>query len=529
MKKHFARVLALSGALIASRFAYAAISVDERFERTVLEDELALLAHADARETSSRYPIKPASEMAVRWQKYEHRQEKLFSDMGKYADLRRSPNRPPYASSSAHEHLFSLDVKYAFADRYFNGYGAAMDPAHAFFTSNPIKVQDVMMASKIVDQEVAEHKNDYVPVPRSINADGYAPITGAPFATNSAYFGYLANSEIKFTSERHRLDIGIKGMRYLFDRRIALGFYIPVVHEYRSLHLDLDFDLDAYTQQNNNIDSLSAAAYRYDGVQAMLTDFFQAKGMNSFGGTGTGIGDVQLYGQVHLDVAHLDQAFFGMRVVLPTAPYASTDILWGPERGNGGFYQSGIFLSAAGNYGRLFNPHIFVEGLYSLPGTVNKHVPKMRTIKRGMTQAQLAQTGITLAYRLDTPAKDYQDFDATYRWLGDTVAAVKIAKGLVYGFRVGNLIEQVFVRRANLDLFYALKLTERDRLYDLPANEYNTLVCEKDSDRVEHRIGFEWRWQINGTSALTLGAEQVVWGKNIIQDTQVSAAFNYGF
>ena len=352
---------------------------------------------------------------------------------------------------------------------------------------------------------------------------------------NDAYLGYLANDALQFKSERRRAELGLNFNRYFFDHRFAVGVQVPVVEVRHILNLAIDDNIEKTTRAQGQIDSLAAAMYRYDGDQEMLQDFFAAKGMDSIGGKSAGIGDVELYAQARIDTKYLDRALFGVRVVCPTAPEASTKVLWAPQRGNGGYFQTGLSLSAVSHYKSYFNPHFFIEGLYSLPATTSQRVPKKVVVTEGMDQAALGGV-MPLGYRLDTipvvagaGTPIYQGFDSPFRGLGDTVSKLKTAKGLAFDVRIGNIFEEVFVRRANLDVFYNFKIKGRDRVYGLPESEYNLAVYEQNSDQIEHRLGGEWRWQVNHAATVRLGIEQVLWGKNVAQDTQVSAGLNYGF
>ncbi len=346
--------------------------------------------------------------------------------------------------------------------------------------------------------------------------------------SNDAYLGYLADDAIKFTSERRRLDVGLNVNHYFFDHRLALGVNIPVVDVRHMMRLEIDDNIEKTTRVKGQIDSLAAAMYRYDGDQEMLEDFFAAKGMSTLGGTSTGIGDVELYAQARIDVQHLDRALVAVRLVCPSAPTASSSNLWGPERGNGGFFQTGLSFSGQSHYSNSINPHFFIEGVYSLPAMTNQRVPKLVEVTNGMDQAALGAL-TPLGYRLDNAGRDFKAFNSPFRGLGDTVSKLKTAKGLAFDVRVGNLFEQVFVRRAELDVFYNFKIKGRDRVYNLPASNYNLAAYEKDSDMIEHRLGGEWRWQVNHAATVCVGLEQVLWGKNVAQDTQVSASINYGF
>ena len=537
MNKSFiliAGTLAFSAGLALQAAPNAAL---ERHKYDKLQDELILMAQADYKHARDRYVRShPAQARAERrdqgtltgqWRDYEHKRELRHADLGKFADIYRQPSLPAHAQYTRQDQVFGVDVKYSKATGAYNNSGILMDIAQASITDGNVRLQDALLASKLVAApQVARHQND-----RVMNNAG-AAVTSGPL-TNDGYLGYLADKNIIFNGQRERIEAGFNLARYFFQHRIGLGLFVPVVQDKRDLSLDLMSSIEDVTKASMVgavfPDNLVAFNRRYgNSSQAFLADAFKAKGINSFGGTSTGLGDVQLYTQVKMSTKYLDRILFNARVIIPTAPQASTEKLWAPDRGNGGFYQTGLSFSAVGHYNRYFNPHYFIEGLYSLPAVVPQRVPVKMNIITGATSLQLG-AATPLGYRLDNAVSDYNGFDVAFRNLGDTVSKLKLAKGLAFDMHIGNVFEQVFVRRAFLDVFYNFKIKARDRAYGLPLSDFNIEQYEHNSDQLEHRLGGEWRWQVNQAATLRLGIEQVVRGKNIAQDTQVSAGINYGF
>ena len=502
-----------------------------------LQDEFILMAQADYKHARNRYvkshPSQEPSErrdqgsLTGQWRDYEHKRELRHADLGKFADLYRHPSLPAHAQYTHQEEVFGVDVKYSKATGAYNNSGILMDIAQASITDGDVRLQDALLASKLVAApQVARHQNDNV-----INNAG-AVVTSGAIVNGDGYLGYLADKKIIFNGQRERIEAGFNVARYFFEHLIGLGLFVPVVQDKRNLGLDLMSSIEDVTKTNAAFpDNLAAFNRRYgNSSQAFLADAFKAKGMNSFGGTSTGLGDVQLYAQAKISTKYLDRVLFNARVIIPTAPQATTDKLWAPERGNGGFYQAGLSFSAVGHYNRYFNPHYFVEGLCSLPAVVPQRVPVKMNIAAGTTSLQLG-AATPLGYRLDPVGAglSYNGFDVAFRNLGDTVSKLKLAKGLAFDMHIGNVFEQVFVRRGFLDVFYNFKIKARDRALGLPISDFNLEQYERNSEQLEHRLGGEWRWQVNQAATLRLGIEQVVRGKNIAQDTQVSAGINYGF
>lgn len=471
--------------------------------------------------------------MSKHWREQEQKQELRHAEMGKFADLYRQPARPVYATYTKQDIVVGVAVKYSDATKAFGNNGVSVDVAKADFTDGDIRVRDLLFASELVNQDVATHRNDNVinNVGAVVTLPGHAAIA----AGRGAYLGYLGDKKLLFKGERQRLEAGINAIHYFFDHRLGLGVFVPVVQDKRKLDVTFDWSVEDVTRKSGVVaDQQAPFQIRYgDDPRAFLADVIKAKGMNGgIGGTSVGVGDVQLYAQAQIDVSHLDRALIAARVVCPSAPQASTNNLWGPERGNGGFFQTGLSFSAVSHYNKNINPHFFVESVYSLPATNNQRVPKKVSIPAGASTSLDLGKLTPLGYRLDARAggaAPFTAFNSPFRNLGDDVSKLKTAKGLAFDVRVGNLFEQVFVRRAELDLFYNFKIKGRDRVYNLPESDYNLLVYEQDSDQIEHRLGGEWRWQVNHAATVRLGLEQVLWGKNVVQDTQVSASINYGF
>lgn len=529
-----AGALALSAGLAIQAAPSAAL---EGHKYDKLQDELILMAQADYKHARDRYvkshPAQARSErrdqgsLTGQWRDYENKRELRHADLGKFADLYRQPSLPAHAQYTHQDQVFGVDVKYSKATGAYNNSGILMDIAQASITDGDVRLQDALLASKLVAAvpQVARHQNDKV-----INNAGAAVTSGV--YVGDGYLGYLADKNILFNGQRERIEAGFNVARYFFEHRIGLGLFVPVVQDKRNLGLDLISSIEDVTKTNAAFpNNLQAFNRRYgNSSQAFLADAFKAKGMNSFGGTSTGLGDVQLYAQAKISTKYLDRVLFNARVIIPTAPQASTDKLWAPERGNGGFYQTGLSFSAVGHYNRYFNPHYFVEGLYSLPAVVPQRVPAKVAIANLATSEQLG-AATPLGYRLDLVGAglSYNGFDVVFRNLGDKVSKLKLAKGLAFDMHIGNVFEQVFVRRGFLDVFYNFKIKARDRALGLPLSDFNLEQYERNSDQLEHRLGGEWRWQVNQAATLRLGIEQVVRGKNIAQDTQVSAGINYGF
>jgi hypothetical protein len=570
--KKFLNLVARALALSACIPTIAIAAVHDRVEqesRAQLQGELMLMAQADsqraARGREHKRPMRH-EDLSAQWSDYEHKKEKRHADLGKFAHMYRQPAWPVHAQLGRQDQSISVDFKYAVATNGFNNAGARGDVAQIGFTDGDIKLKDILLASQLVDKGVATHLNDFV-----IDKVAAAGVVRLPGMTdsltlvnnvagkpNNAYLGYFADKKITLDGERERMEAGFNAVRYFFQHRIGLGVFVPLVQDKRTLRANMDWSVEDIARDEGaflvgaagrfgggNVRTVESTAgrqqpfnFRYgNSTQAFLGDMFKAKGFDALGGTSAGVGDVQLYAQARLDSRYLDHALFNARVVLPTAPQAATNKLWAPERGNGGFYQAGMSIAAAGTYNRYFNPHYFMEGLFTFPGNSKQRVPKKVEIKQGMTSIQMKDANVPFGYRLDNinvagaaaGSVVYNGYDAQVRGLSDTVSTLRLAKGLAFDIRIGNVFEQVFIRHAFLDVYYHLKMKASDKVYGLPESDYNISSYVDNSELREHRIGGEWRWQVNPHSTIRFGIEQVITGKNVAQETQFSAGLNYSF
>jgi hypothetical protein len=552
-----AGALALSAVLAVPAASYADVShLDDVHSH--LQDELVYLAKADhnraaenkhkhAKGEKKQHASKhlkhghhkgkhhhahsKSPELARQWRDYQHKRDLRHRDLGRFADLFLQPAWPVHAQYVNKDQVVSVDVKYSTATTGFNNSGIQGDVARTSFADGDIKLQDVLLASKLVasQPQVAAHTHDYV----IDNTGAVAPtaaLGGAGAFPGDSYLGYLADKPLVFNGQRERIEAGFNFARYFFSHRIGVGVFVPVVQDKRSLNVTLDYAYEDVSKKYGEDNRQQAYTVRYGSESQFIADAFNAKGLSGQGGTTVGLGDLQLYAQVNMASPYLERALFNIRAVIPTASQAATNKLWAPELGNGGFYQAGLSFAAAGRYSRYFNPHYSMEGVYSLPATTNQRVPKKIAIAPGTTSLRLGEA-TPLGYRLDTvlPAASYNGYDVQYRGFGDTVSSVKIARGLQFDMRVGNVFENVFVRRGFLDVFYNFKIKARDRVYNVAESDYMISAYQNNSDQLEHRIGGEWRWQVNHHTTLRVGVEQVVRGKNVAQDTQIAGGVNYGF
>lgn len=517
-----------------------------------LHDELVYLAQADhARAVEHKHKHRHGKhkkqgnkhhrhgrnpELTRQWRDYEHKRELRHRDLGRFADLFLQPAWPAHAQYENKDYVVGVDVKYATATSGFNNAGILGDVAKTSFADGDIKLQDMLLASKLVAKGIADHRRDNV---LNNAAQPYGNVVG--LLDGNGYLGYLADKSLIFNGQRERLEAGFNFARYFFNHRIGVGLFVPVVQDKRRLNVTLDYAYEDVTKTLPADDNRQQAyTVRYGSEEQFMNDVLGAKGLVGQGGTTVGLGDVQLYAQVNVPSRHLERALFNLRAVIPTASQPATNRLWAPELGNGGFYQAGASLALAGRYNRYFNPHYSMEGVYSLPAVINQRVPKKITIAVGTSAAQLGvatplgyrlldTTGVPPAGVFDATQREYNDFDVQHRGFGDAVSGLKVARGLQFDVRIGNVFEKVLVRRGFLDVFYNFKIKARDRAYGLPEADYMISAYQNNSDQLEHRLGAQWRWQVNYHTTLRLGLEQVVRGKNVAQDSQMAAGINYGF
>ena len=485
---------------------------------------------------------------------------------GMYADVYKSPAWPTSALFwEGAKDLFNVTFNYQYATDCYdsNRSGSKSDITRLEFGENPITVQDILLASKLVAAGKVVQNDPIAPVP-------VLPLTIAP---SDVYLKYLANEVIRFNGRAEQYGLSFDLGRYIIHKDVAIGIEIPVLYKRHRLKMSSELS-DAAIEPGGNINNgafglaslnvptapLSAVRVNAPTPNAFLRrygadpvrfvqDALKAKGIHELGGSTTGLGDVAFFVNTQINSSWFEKAVLGFRAQFPTGKKASQNKLWAPSLGNGGFTEFTPFGAILLCYNQYVNPHILTQVTYSFPAHVDRRVP------RKVEQAQVAVTDVNAANkalaahvvafgdrvnlvnnqtdsRLTTPgqtARSFSEFDSTVRGFGDTISTIKARKGAEFKFRIGNMFEHIFSCRGFFDVFYDFRAKQKDHVSESNDDARNANIFEERTNQLEHRIGCDYSYQFDLYARVRLGVRYTFAGRNVPKAFDAVGSFNYAF
>lgn len=441
---------------------------------------------------------------ALTWRTQRQAKVKADYEAGRYADLYMQPQWPHAATKIKNKHLLNVGVTYHYATDGYDSRGVNRDIAHLAFTENPIRVKDVLLASKLV-------------------SDGKLNVNGV----THNYMELLADKEIRFLGKIEKWETNIDLARYVWKRNISLGLRVPIIYKKNRLKASLAQSFSEFGLGNNGL----GFSIRYGADTSLfIQDILRAKGMTELGGSSAGLGDVQAYLQTKIRSPYFTSGLAGINVTIPTAQKASNAKLWAPELGNGGHLETAAFLAVNNRYQKYVNPHFLVQASASMPIHVDRRVPKrvVATVPNGANAAGFMAFGD----RVVEPGVgnlNLNEFDTTIRGLGDHVANFKLRKGAQVDVRVGNMVEQFISRRAFLDVYYNLHCKFRDEAWGLDEANWNLEVWRTNTHEIAHKVGTAFSYQYDEASRLRLVTDYVFAGRHVAKGLDIGLSVDYSF
>jgi hypothetical protein len=467
---------------------------------------------------------------------------------GKYAYLYKQPAWPLYALFFENKDMLNIEFNYRYVTDCFdsNGSGSKSDITKLAFGEDPITVQNILLASKLV----IDGKLDFAdPIINPKKA----------FVAADNYLKYLGDEILNLNgrTESYGLRFGLS--RYVINKNIAIGFDIPVV--YVKNHLKLDMLLsDNAIEPDNKIDEgafgpqidktrdttvkgvedkhpANAFLKRY-GADPLrfMKDVLLSKGMTELGGSAMGLGDVDIFINGQFNSVNFDKLITGLRIQFPTGKKATQAKLWAPDLGNGGFPEIAAYGSILMSYKKYLNPHVLAQVSFSLPAHVERRVPHM--VKSPDNSSPHTNGNLSEDYpdlmafgdRVDFISNiPFSAYDTTVKGFSDTITTVKITKGPEFKFRFGNMFERFIAVRGALDLFYDFRGKLKDDISGLLHEEYNTSSLRDHTVEIENRIGFNYSYQFDLYARLNAGVQYTFAGHNVPKALDVNVVMNYSF
>lgn len=454
--------------------------------------------------------------------RHEAEKEQMVCD-GKYADLYKSPAWPIWATAYQAKDLLDVTFDYQYATDCYdsNRSGSKSNITRLAFGENPITIDSILLATKLFNTGKMDINNFGAIQSISVESD-----------------------QVLFRGKKESYALNIALSRYLFRDTIAAGVEIPVVYKHNKLRT---ITLFPFQKANFDPNALDIDDITY---QRTINRILLAKGITEMGGSATGLGDVSFFVNGQIDSVYFDKLFFGARFVFPTGKKAPSTKLWAPDLGNGGFTQIMPFTSILFSYNRYFNPHALADVTFTLPAHVDRRIPRVINIPQitGNVGPNAAFISVQDALNGDAPfayadrvgvvgvnpgparvVGPVTDYDTTVRGFGDTVTSVKMHQGTNIHFRIGNIMERVFVHRGFFETFYDFRYKTKDRASGIQTDQYNVDILREHTNQLEHRIGFDYSYQQDLYVRIRMGLIYTFAGMNVPKTFEAKATFNYAF
>lgn len=454
-------------------------------------------------------------------------------NLGAYADLYRSVALPTYATYIAKTNYLTVTGWFSYATDGYGSDGTNGDITRLSFTEKPIRVQDILLASKLAVQNSVSPSE---------------PMLITPSVTQPRYLSLLANEQVHFLGQSESWGMSFDASRYLWKDHLVVGVQCPVVYKKNRLRVFMDQDVInkqfATVKDNNTLpagglletrpDQGPAFMQRYgQDTGEFLKDIFAAKGFNEYGGSSMGLGDITFFIQALAYTNRVDSLMFGLRFLAPTAQKMSMNKLWAPELGNGGFFEGSWWTLAVMHQTSYLNPHIFLKATISSSSHVDRRVPHAVSVRNSSGSAQAVNNlGVSIPFgdRVQLAnGGSFREFDTTIRNLGDTVTHLKLSKGPEFNLRFGNIFEKFPLRRSFVDLYYDFRARLRDSASYLNDDEWDPTVFERNTSQIEHKAGLEWSYQFDLGSRWRMGMEYSFSGQNVPKTFTFYSMVNYSF
>lgn len=405
--------------------------------------------------------------------------DKNYAD-GRYADTYMLPAWPVSSWFFKDKALVNVSATYKYATDSYDSKGSKRDITALDFGEQTIHLKDVLLASKLLGQGKVQIKSQNV-----------------SFVDNFIHF--WRDQEIKFNGESERYGLEFDFARHVLRDDITIGVQVPLLYARNRLDVVMDFPSELNAYSHNYIENASIV------YQECLKRVFRSKGINEYGGSASGFGDITLFGNVEITTRYVDRIVAGAKVVLPTGKEESMSKLWAPALGNGDCAEFAAFASLLVNYRPYINPHLFLQGSIFSTAHVDKRVPhKVTSPPDAQAGADIPSDLMAMADRLryTNPAIPFSDFDTTIRCFADKPVSVKFEKGPEFRAQVGNMFDKFIFRRAFLDIYYDVRVKWEDSYRALDRDEYNPDIFEENTRVVEHRIGLEYSHQLDARTRL---------------------------
>ncbi|MCK4265427.1 hypothetical protein KAW80_03655 [Candidatus Babeliales bacterium] len=473
------------------------------------------------------HKIKDKVKEEVRWQankaRRQHVKDKLagrvrLHNVSRFSDgdfFYKIPSWPFSSIFYAEKDLLEVNFAANGASKAYGSGGNSQDISKLVFGEQNIELQDILLASKLLKEEILDANS--------------ARYEDGNLGFQFHYYYILADQPIIFDGSTTSQRIDLNYARHFRDGDISFGFQIPIIRRENKLRLSSTITSSKEAQLQSVTPRF---ADRFGSLDNFLKEIVEARHMNyTKHDTELGIGDISTFINIEIASRHFERVLMGFKFLAPTANDRQTDELWHADLGNGGFMEYSFFGGAMKSYSRIFNPHAFLEITGSVPTTLSRRVP-FKKVYDGTTPGNGIPVGdfLTLGNtEVQFKGIAFERFDTDIRRFPGTVRNVRIRRGPQFFFRIGNIYEEVFSKKAFFDMFYDLRVKGTDYLGYRNSDSYNYSILTDNTFQMEHRIGFNFDYQISGRQRFNGGMLLTVAGRNVPQNIEGNIAYSLEF
>lgn len=424
------------------------------------------------------------------------------------------PALPFHVTPYEQRDLLQLAGTFENANEAYSSHGTAHNLSKLLFGEQPIKIQDILLVSKLLQRGVIDRDGD----------------------PNNTYLKHLALQEIYFKATLQRYEVFLGYTRHFWKGEVSFGLQVPVVMLHNTLKLGYNLSDVTKTVLNRTVPAAGGGHDQFpleyqNSFDNFIADVLDKKGIDfNSNSTTIGFGDVLAFINCEFKSPRFDRGMIGASLCVPTAKQRDTGKLWDPEKGNGGLVQTSAFGSLLWSVHRFFNPYIYAQGTYSFPVSLQRRVPKY--FKEKLADNAPVGGYLILGNNLLVNGANliFNDLDSTIRGFADGTTKVTINRGIEVGLKVGDIIERVLFERGFLDLHAQFRFKGKDfiggRRND---DEYNTSILTQNTNEVGLTLGAQFNYQHDENFRSWLGGRFVVTGKNVPRTLGIDAGLNIEF
>ncbi len=431
------------------------------------------------------------------------------------------PELPFYSQPFMQKDIFQVDLSFDWVDNSFYSGGESQDLSNLLFRQNDLTLKDILLVSRMMKENKVVWRVDQAGDP------------GSEY-NKTHYFYILADQPMIFDASYNKQRVDLNFAHHFWEGKLAVGFQLPIVRQQNKIRLASDINSadketlrQAYYKPTEICPNFAGNPTppnffeRYGTLESFLIDILDKKGI-SFNkkDSEVGFGDFSLFFNFELEWKEAERVFTGVNFIIPTAKSRDTSKLWDPEVGNGGFYYIEPFVSVLFSENRWFNPHTFLSFTIGLPARVNRRVPKLISYD-GIDPASGQKATDLMIYGNEVYVRGNNgiftdELDAKAKRFGDIAQKVNIIPGPKMSFRIGNICERFFSRRAFFDYYYDFGAKWKDYTRgSLNSNEYKQSVITDNSWYFDHKIGGSYVYQIDEHFRFNLGLLYAFAGRNV--------------